>query len=758
MTETSAASAANDLLHLTLEERVALTSGGGAWTTKAVGGMPAIILTDGPHGVRLQSPDGDQHDLANSVPATCFPPAVALGCTFDLELAHRVGDALGREARALGVGVLLGPGINLKRSLLGGRNFEYFSEDPYVSARLGSALVSGIQSAGAAASVKHFAANNQETDRLRVSADIDERPFREMYLRAFEHVIRVARPKTVMCAYNKVNGVLVSENSWLLTDVLRSEWGYDGVVVSDWGAVDDRVEALRAGLDLEMPSSQGRSDELVVRAIQEGRLSEDFVNRSASRIAALVRDVVPDGSLRESINFDAHHRLALEAAEAGLVLLKNDGTLPLKEGISSDRVSVVGELARSPRYQGAGSSLVNPTRLESAIDHISTWVTGEVRFAPGYTLDGSPDATLAKHAVALAQASDVVLFFVGIPAQQESEGFDRIDWKLPADQLDLLDAVLDTGSKVVVVISNGGVVDVTRFATRSAAVIEGWLLGQSGGEATARTLFGLNNPCGKLAETIPLRLEDTPSHLNFPGEHGHVRYGEGLFVGYRWYDAKAMDVAYPFGHGLSYTTFEYSRPTIAVSGDQITVELQVKNTGGRDGAEVVQVYATHERSAVQRPCRELRGFRKVHLRAGVEQRVELVIQRSDLAYWDDRSHGWAVEEGIYRFDLGASSRDIRLTVAAYMEGDRLQHSLSMESSITEVLESPRAADALRALFEATGDSGALRLFSDPEPMLGSFPLGRIASFQEVSTSREQIAALLEALRLSELESNEDHRT
>lgn len=740
--------ASNSLLAFTLTDKVALTSGGGAWTSKAVGGLPAIVLTDGPHGVRLQSLDGDQQDLANSVAATCFPPAVALGCTFDIELAQRVGNALGREARALGVGVLLGPGINLKRSPLGGRNFEYFSEDPFVSGRFGSALVSGIQSAGTAASLKHFAANNQETDRLRVSADIDERPLREMYLRAFEHVIRDARPMTVMCSYNKINGVLASENFWLLTDVLRSEWGYDGVVISDWGAVDDRVEALRAGLDLEMPSTQGRSDDLVLRAVQGGRLGEDLVNRSAERIAALVRQVAPDGSSSEPIDFEAHHRLALEAAEAGLVLLKNDGTLPLPECLSSDRVSVVGELARSPRYQGAGSSLVNPTCLESAIDHISTWVAGELRFAPGYKLHGGEDGALAKDAVELAKRSEVVLFFAGIPAEQESEGFDRVDWQLPTNQLALLDAVLDTGSKVVVVLSNGGVVDVTRFAARSAAVIEGWLLGQAGGEATARTLFGLNNPSGRLAETIPLRLEDTPAYLNFPGEHGHVRHGEGLFVGYRWYDARMMDVAYPFGHGLSYTKFEYSRPSIEVSGDQVTIELDIKNTGAHDGADVVQVYSAHERSTIQRPDRELRGFQKVYLPAGAQQRVQIVIQCGDLAYWDDRCHEWTVEGGSYRFDMGRSSRDLQLTVTTSLEGDRHQSSLSMDSSIAEILKSPRAADALRALFEANGDSGALQLFKDPEPMVASFPLSRIASFQEVTTSREQIAVKVKALRFS----------
>ena len=560
---------------LTLEEKASLTSGSSFWFTKAVGrvGIPEVMLTDGPHGVRKQRVGGDHLGLGDSVPATCFPPAVGLGSTFDPELLERVGAALGDEAAAEEVGVLLGPGINIKRSLLCGRNFEYFSEDPLVSGVLGAALVRGLQSRGVGASVKHFAANNQESDRMRVSADVDERPLREIYLRGFQRVVTEAQPWTVMCSYNRVNGTYASENAWLLTDVLRGEWGYEGVVVSDWGAVNDRVAGIAAGLDLEMPSSDGRTDAELVAAVRTGDLEEAVLDRAATRVVDLVQKALthrgraeglaqsptstttsgPDGGF----DVEAHHALARESAGRSVVLLKNDGDLlPLSP---SQTVAVIGAFAAQPRYQGAGRSLINPTRLDSALDGIAEYAGGSrPGYAAGFRLeaegasagDSPSGAALLDEAVALAASKDVAVVFVGLPAELESEGFDREDIELPGEQVALLSAVAEANPRTVAVLSNGGVVRLDEVADHAAAVLEGWLLGQAGGSAIADVLYGEVNPSGRLAETVPYRLQDSPAYLDFPGERGHVRYGEGIFVGYRWYDAREIDVQFPFGHGL----------------------------------------------------------------------------------------------------------------------------------------------------------------------------------------------------------------
>ncbi len=613
---------------LSLEQKASLTSGHGFWHTTSAPGVPAILLTDGPHGVRKQAGSGDHVGLHDSVPATCFPPAVTLGSTWDASLLERVGAALGEEAQAQGVGVLLGPGINIKRSPLCGRNFEYLSEDPLVSGVLGAALVRGLQSQGVGASLKHFAANNQETDRLRVSADIDERPLREIYLRAFQRVVQSAHPWTVMCSYNRVNGVYSSENPWLLTTVLRDEWGFDGLVMSDWGAVNDRVVGVEAGLDLEMPASGGRTDAQLVAAVRDGRLDEAVLDTAAGRLVTLVDRVVGAARPGATYDGDAHHALAREAAGAGIVLLRNENdVLPLAP---STAVAVIGEFARSPRYQGAGSSMVNPTRLDDALEAIREAATGNVSFAPGFVLDGAPPSgsDLVGEAVTAAAAADVAVVFLGLPAAYESEGFDRTDIELPPDQVVLLDAVLAVNPRTVVVLANGGVVRLSGFADRVPAILEGWLLGQAGGSAVADVLYGAVNPSGRLAETVPVRLEDTPAYLNFPGEHGQVRYGEGLFVGYRWYDARRMQVSFPFGHGLSYTTFDYGGLT--ATPDQaggFVARMTVTNTGSRDGHEVVQLYASVPGSAVVRPDRELVAFEKVWVAAGRSVDVELRVAR-----------------------------------------------------------------------------------------------------------------------------------
>ncbi|PPL16426.1 glycoside hydrolase family 3 C-terminal domain-containing protein [Microterricola pindariensis] len=747
---TIAARAADIVAGLTLEEKASLTSGADFWSTKAIdrAGVPRIVLTDGPHGVRLQREGSDHLGLADSVPATCFPPAVALGSSFDSELLERVGVALGEEAKAEGVGVLLGPGINIKRSPLCGRNFEYLSEDPIVSGVLGASLVRGLQSEGVGTSLKHFAANNQENDRMRSSSDVDPRPLREIYLRGFQRVVEDEQPWTVMCSYNRLNGVYTSENPWLLNSVLRDEWGFNGVVVSDWGAVNERVIGVAAGLDLEMPGGGGRTDAELVAAVQAGTLDEAVLDVAAQRNIELALKAQAGADADASYDVDAHHALAREAAARSIVLLKNEGALlPLSASAS---VAVIGEFARTPRFQGAGSSLINPTKVDNALDEIERVVGAErVAFAAGFTLAGSAEdeaAALRAEAVAAAGAADTVVLFLGVPAADESEGFDREHIELPAAQLALLDAVLAANPRTVLVLSNGGVVRLSGFEARVPAILEGWLLGQAGGGATADVLYGVVNPSGRLAETIPLRLEDTPAYLEFPGEFGHVRYGEGLFVGYRWYDARSMAVQYPFGHGLSYTSFAYSGLALAADAAGITATLTVTNTGERDGREIVQVYTALAGSGVQRAPQELKGFASVALAAGESRAVSVQLRRDELAYWDIRVDKWVVEGGDYTVAVGASSRDIRLTGTVSVDGDTVRLPLTANSSIGELIADPVAGpmmmQAMAAMFGGSEEAGSAD--EGMEKMMASFPIGRLASFPGMGVEPEMIEQLLAA--------------
>ena len=723
---------------LTLEEKASLTSGADFWTTKAVerAGVPAMMLTDGPHGLRKQAGASDHLGLNESVPATCFPPAVALGSSWDAELAERVGEALGVESVIEDVAVILGPGINIKRSPLCGRNFEYFSEDPIVSGVMGTGLVRGIQSKGAGSSLKHFAANNQETDRLRSSSDVDPRPLREIYLRGFERVIKDAQPWTVMCSYNRLNGVYTSEDPWLLTTLLRDEWGFEGLVVSDWGAINDRVVGLPAGLDLEMPSSRGRTDAELVAAVRDGSLDEEYLDIAAGRILDLIRKVRARAAIAGPLDAAAHHTLAREAAGRSIVLLRNEGgLLPLSP---ARQVAVIGAFAANPRFQGAGSSQINPTRLDSALDGIRAVAGDSVSYSAGFPLgsaDTADPVALRDEAVAAASAAEVAVLFLGVPAEEESEGFDRTHIDLPAAQLELVDAVLAVNPNVVVVLSNGGVVALP-FADRVPAILEGWLLGQAGGSATADVLNGAVNPSGKLTETIPLRLEDNPSYGNFPGELGHVRYGEGILVGYRWYDAKKLEVAFPFGHGLSYTTFGYGDATasLTASGDVI-VTVPVTNTGSVAGREVVQVYTSLADSVVQRAPRELKGFAVVALEPDETTTVEVTLRRSELAYWDVRVDGWVVEGGEYVVEVGASSRDLRSRTSVLIEGESVELPLSLASSIDEVLEHPMAGPALRAVIDAQFGAG-----SDIIKILGNFPVGRLDGIPMPREDMEKLIA------------------
>ncbi|MGN6693803.1 MAG: glycoside hydrolase family 3 C-terminal domain-containing protein, partial [Aquihabitans sp.] len=535
---------------LTLEEKASLVSGSGFWWTRRVErvGIPSIMVSDGPHGLRKQADRTDHVGLGASVPATCFPTASALASSWDRDLVRAVGAAIGTEARAQDLGVVLGPGINLKRSPLCGRNFEYLSEDPVLAGELGAAMVEGIQGQGVGTSLKHFAVNNQEHDRLRVSADVDERPLRELYLAGFERVVRNAQPWTVMCSYNRINGVYASQDPWLLTEVLRDEWGFDGLVVSDWGAVDDPTKALPAGLDLEMPSTGGASAARIVDAVRAGDLDEGALDTAITRLLQLLERTLPGVESDDEASYDAHHAFARAAAAECVVLLKNDeSVLPISPDVK--HIAVIGEFARTPRFQGAGSSKVNPTRVDDALSALRAEVPDDVTidFAAGFGVDDPEvDAVaLLGEAVGKASFAHLTILFLGLPPSFESEGYDRTHIDLPADQLAVLEAVAEVAEKVVVVLANGSVVAVDGWRDQVHAIVEGWLGGQAGGSAVVDVLLGAVNPSGRLAETMPVRLQDTASYLNFPGEDRHVRYGEGVFIGYRHHDAIEGPVSYP---------------------------------------------------------------------------------------------------------------------------------------------------------------------------------------------------------------------
>ncbi|MBT2550558.1 glycoside hydrolase family 3 C-terminal domain-containing protein [Arthrobacter sp. ISL-65] len=710
---------------LSLAQKAALGGGASFWQTKEVSDIPSAVLTDGPHGVRFQSGASDHLGISGSDPATCFPPAVGLAQSWDPELGSRVGAALADEAQSAGVGVLLGPGINIKRDPRCGRNFEYFSEDPLLTGVLGAAWVRGLQSGGVGASLKHFAANNTEHDRMRSSSEIDARPLREIYLRAFERVVRDARPWTVMCSYNRINGVLASQNHWLLTDVLRDEWGFEGAVVSDWGAVADRVAAVAAGLDLQMPGDTSVDDDAVVTAVENGMLDPSAVDRAAravARTALLARN----GRRNVTYDVEAHHALAREVAGRSIVLLKNDNDLlPLTP---SGSIAVLGSFATEPRFQGGGSSHVNPTRIDSPLEEIrSAAPTARIVHAKGFTTDGfGPTEILHTEAVQAAAGTDVAILFLGLAANQESEGFDRDHIELPVEQVSLLEAVVAVQPNTVVVLSSGGVLRLSPVHAAAPAILNGALLGQAAGGAIADVLFGAINPSGRLAETIPLRLQDAPSFPHFPGEHSRVRYGEGIFVGYRGYDVRDQEVLYPFGHGLSYTSFAYEALTLTADGPDLVACVTVRNTGTREGREIVQLYASMPGSVISRAPRELVGFGTINLAPGKSAEVRIRIERRDLAYWHDQLERWVVEGGDYRITAGASSRDPRLEQTLSIEGNSIQLPFDLESTIGELMAHPAAAEALGATFAPVMPTlqGGDDLGMDMAKMMASLPIGR----------------------------------
>ncbi len=736
------------LSELSNAEIASLSSGNGFWYSKRVGEIPSFNLSDGPHGLRKQGTSEDHLGMAPSVPATCFPPAVALSQTWDADLIERVGTALGEEGQAEGVGVLLGPGINIKRDPRCGRNFEYFSEDPVLAGELGTAWVKGVQSQGVGTSLKHFAANNQEDDRMRVSSNVDERTLREIYLRPFQKVVTQAQPWTVMCSYNKVNGTYASENPWLLTKVLRDEWGFEGFVVSDWGAVANRVNAVKAGLDLQMPYDGGTADQELTAALDSGEIDRATAQQAAERVARVADRVAESRREGFAYDVDAHHGIAREAAARSIVLLKNEGDiLPLTTG---QRITVIGEFAATPRIQGAGSSRVNNQRLDVPLEELRAQFGAEnVSYAQGFSAetDGT-DSDLATEAIASAAAADVAILFLGLGNSQESEGFDRTHIELPVDQIELLKAVAEKQENVIVVLTHGAVLRLTPVIENATAILDAALLGQGGGHAIASVLSGAVNPSGKLAETVPVRLEDVPAWGNFPGEHGNVNYGEGQYVGYRWYESRDIAVSYPFGHGLSYTTFEYAdlrvQPTAA--GDSLTATVQVHNTGARDGREVVQLYTSVADSVFDRPVKELKAFAVVDVPAGGSATATLTVATADLEVWDVRRDSWIVEGGTYTVQVGASSADIRLTGTVEISGTETPLPLHLDSSFGEVMADPVAARLVTPVlqdspFVADGD-GDDALGVDMMKMLASLPLSRLVAMAPGSLTTEKVQAVI----------------
>ncbi|MEN2739653.1 glycoside hydrolase family 3 C-terminal domain-containing protein [Microbacterium sp. X-17] len=678
---------------LSLDEKTSLLSGGSFWRSADIErvGITGATLTDGPHGVRKQDAAADHLGINESIPSTAFPTAAATGSSWDTDLLERMGAALGVESRELGVDVLLGPGVNLKRSPLCGRSFEYFSEDPLLSGKLGAAWVRGLQDQGVGASVKHFVANDQETDRQRISAEVDERTLRELYLRPFEIIVEEARPATVMCSYNRINGVFASENRWLLTSVLRDEWGFDGYVVSDWGAVTDAVAAVDAGLDLEMPPSHGRGPAAVAAAVQSGRISEDTIDEAASRILT-VHERLRATRRPVTADWDAHHTLAREIAAASAVLLKNEGRILPLDPSNGGTIAVIGEFARTPRYQGAGSSHINPTRLDDALSAIRSRAGRNVAFAPGFTIDSDDDGSLRTQAVEIARTAEVAVVFLGLPPIDESEGYDRTHLELPRTQRQLVAEVLDVNKNVIIVLSNGSVVNMEDFRDQAPAILEMWLAGQAGGSATSDILFGDREPGGRLAETIPLRLKDTPAFVNWPGGDGRVHYGERVYIGYRWYDVTDRDVAYPFGHGLSYTEFAYSDLVLTADPEGAIVELSVSNVGERLGSEVVQVYVGDVESSVDRPIRELAGFLKVVLDPGQSKRIRVPVDGRAWSFWS--KDGWRAETGDFEIAVGASSRDLRLVTTVTIDFPDSEPPLDSDSTLGDWVTHPRGLPVL----------------------------------------------------------------
>lgn len=741
---------------LSLDEKIALLSGKDYWTTKSFNGIPSITMTDGPHGVRLAK----EGTSFSGVPATCYPTASALASTWDVALAQKVGDAIGLEAQAMDVQVVLGPGVNMKRSPLGGRNFEYFSEDPYLTAQMAIAMINGMQSQGVGTSLKHFAANNQEFERMNNSSDIDERTLHEIYLRAFELTVKASQPWSLMSSYNLINGTRAVSSPWLLQDLLRDTWGHEGIIVSDWmAAAIDRPLSIAAGTHLEMPGGSLDSTKDVHQAVAQGALSEATITERAIQLVANILKVAR--TKRPNVTYDQteHHLLARRAASEAIVLLKNDKKLlPLTPG-TVKKILIIGAFAKKPRYQGGGSSQMTPTQLDTLLESMQNLygAKAEVSYAQGYRLDGTTTPGLLEKAVAAAKKAEVVVFAAALPTAWEFEGVDRPTINLPDGINQVIEAVADVHQKVVVTLANGSAVALP-WLDKVDAVVEGWLAGQASASAMAAVVAGLVNPSGKLSETFPYRIEDTSAYPEFPNKTGHARYTEGIFIGYRWFDTRKIAPQFPFGYGLSYTTFEYGKLHISkasVYDDQsFNVNIEVKNTGKIAGKEVVQLYISNHETVEVHPAKELKKFTKILLEPGETQTVTFELSAEDLAFYSELRHGWATTPGRYTISVGRSSAQIesQAEIEIIARHPEVQH-ITPTSRLKDLAAHPRgkrvysllASQMAKAMAgEGSGEAGMSQeaLENTLMELIGDMPIDRLPAASNGLMTRDFITGIV----------------
>lgn len=747
---------------MTLEEKAAMCSGADFWHTESVErlGIPASMVSDGPHGLRKQDDKADHLGVNESIKAVCFPAGCGTAASFNRELLKEMGEALGNECQAEGVSVILGPAVNIKRSPLCGRNFEYYSEDPCLATEIAGALIHGVQSKNVGTSIKHFLANNQETRRLSSDSRVDERTLHEIYLAAFEGAVTKEKPWTVMCSYNRINGTYAAENHKYLTEVLRDQWKFDGYVMSDWGAVNNRVADLKAGLDLEMPASGGTNDQLIVRAVQSGALEESVVDTAVERILNIVFRYEEHRDKTAVFDRDKDHELARKVAQETIVLLKNEGVLPLEE---KKQIAFIGKYVKKPRYQGGGSSHINSHKVTAAWDVIKDMPN--ISYAQGFVDDkDQTDEALLEEAVQTAAKADVAVIFAGLPDSFESEGYDRTHMRMPDCQNELIAKVAAVQPNTIVVLHNGSPVEMP-WADQVKGIVEAYLGGQAVGGAVCDILFGKVNPSGRLPETFPKKLEDNPSYLSYIGEGDMVEYREGIFVGYRYYDKKKMDVLFPFGYGLSYTAFDYSNLRVDKKKfkdtDTVTVTVDVTNTGKMAGKEVVQLYVADKESAVIRPEKELRDFAKVELMPGETKTVSFTLGKRAFAYYNTTIHDWHVETGEFVIQIGRSSRDIVLQETVTVESTvKIPFVYTTDTTLGDVMKNPKAYEIVKSLFEKSlfdtdsaeerGEASSEAISDDMNeamliytPLRGPVSFGGEVSMEDIQKLVDQMNALEE---------------
>ena len=735
----------NLVSQMTLEEKAGMCSGADFWHLKGVKrlGIPSVMVSDGPHGLRKQAEAGDHLGINESEKAVCFPAGCATASSFDRDILKKLGETIGQECQAMGVSTILGPALNIKRSPLCGRNFEYYSEDPYVASELAASMIQGVQSKNVGTSAKHFLANNQEKKRMTSSSDADERTLREIYLAAFENAVKKGKPWTVMNSYNRINGKYVGESKEYLTDILRGEWGFDGYVMSDWGAVNDRVEGLKAGMDLEMPSSGGMNDALIVEAVKNGTLDESVVDTACERIIDVIFRYVENRDTMTELDLEKDHGTAAEIEENCIVLLKNENNiLPLSK---EKKVAFIGKYAQTPRYQGGGSSHINSWKVESALEAVKD--IADVTYAKGYD-DGEDkiDEELFAEAVQTAQDADIAVIFAGLPDNFESEGYDRKHLNMPNCQNTLIAKIAEVQKNVIVVLHNGSPV-LMPWKDQVKGIVEAYLGGQAVGRAVVNILYGNVNPSGRLPETFPARLEDTPCYLTYGKGGDHAVYQEGVFVGYRYYTSVGRDVLFPFGYGLSYTEFAYSDLKLdreqMTDQDTLTVTVKVKNTGSRKGKEVVQLYVSPDDGETIRPALELRGFEKIELEPGQEREVDFTLDMRAFAYWNEEIHDWYVDSGEYQIRIGKNAQEVILSVPVQVQGTReIPKVYSLNSCLGPLMRDPKAQAVMGAFMGNMSENTDADEVQKQQEQQAEDP--------NAAVSGEMMAALMEDMPLRQL--------